>query len=120
MLNETERKHPAPEVTQFNAVEQFKYPGIQILSRLNHVTKANYESLMTDVNESLQNQRSLPMSMIGRINILIRVMSYQNDLFQNIPLSPPSDLFSRIKKNVCGIYGTIGGLDYIYHLIVGV
>lgn len=107
-------------------MEQFKYLGLQILPRLDHVTKANYESLMTDVNESLQSRSSLPMSMTGRINILkSNVLPKLLYLFQNILLPPPSDLFSELKKCLWNLYGTVGGLDYVclyctYHLIVGV
>ncbi len=63
------------------------------------VAKVNYESLMIEINESLQRWMSLPMSIIGRIIILkSNILPKLLYLFQNIPLPPPSDLFSRIKK----------------------
>lgn len=99
LLNTTQRKCPIPEVTQFKVVEQFKYLGVQILPRLELVASVNYESLMVEINESLERWMSLPISIIGRINILkSNILSKLLYLFQNIPLSPPSDLFSRIKK----------------------
>ncbi len=69
-LNVTQRNYPVPEVTQFSVVEQFKYLGVQTMPKLELVAKVNCESLMIEINESLQRWMSLPMSIIGRINIL--------------------------------------------------
>lgn len=53
LLNEKDRMNPIPEVIQFNVVEQFKYLGVQILCRLEQVVNANYEPLMTEINNSI-------------------------------------------------------------------
>lgn len=64
------------------------------MPRLEHVVNANYEPLMIEINESIDKWMSLPVSIIGRINILkMNILLY---LFQNIPLPPLSDLFSKI------------------------
>lgn len=105
LLNASERKNPISEAIQFNVVEQFKYLGVQILSWLEHVVSANYEPLMTEVNEAVDKWMSLPVSVIGRINILkMNILPKLLYLFQNIPLPPCSDLFSKIKKNILKIY----------------
>jgi len=50
-------------------------------------------------NTVVERWASLPLSLIGRINILkMNVLPNFLYLFQNIPITPPSNLFSRLKK----------------------
>ena len=55
---------------QFNVVEQLKYLGVHIRPRLEEVLNANYEPLMIEMNESVDQWMSLPLSVIGIIHIL--------------------------------------------------
>lgn len=102
LLNSNERKKPIAEAIQFNIVDQFRYLGIRIVPRLDQVASANYEPLMAEINESIDRWMSLPVSIMGRVNILkMNTLPKLLYLFQNIPLPPPTDLFSKIKKNIC-------------------
>ena len=67
LLNEQDRRNPNSEVTQ----EQFKYLGVKILPRLEHVVNANYEPLMIEISELIERWTSPPVSIIGRINYYI-------------------------------------------------
>ncbi len=68
------------------------------MPRLENIVDANYEPLMIEI-ESIDRWMSLPVSIIGRINILkMNILPKLLYLFQNIPLPPPSDLFSKIKS----------------------
>lgn len=98
LLNSNERKKPIAEAIQFNVVDQFRYLGIRIVPRLDQVASANYEPLMAEINESINRWMSLPVSIMGRVNILkMNTLPKLLYLFQNIPLPPPTDLFSKIK-----------------------
>uniref|UniRef100_A0A3P9K8G4 Reverse transcriptase domain-containing protein n=1 Tax=Oryzias latipes TaxID=8090 RepID=A0A3P9K8G4_ORYLA len=99
LLNEEERKNPTSEIIQFNVVDNFKYLGINIRPRLEQVVESNYDPLMEKINSSIEKWMTLPISIMGRINILkMSVLPKLIYLFQNIPLPPPLDLFSKLKK----------------------
>lgn len=98
LLNSNERRNPISEVIQFNVVEHFKYLGVNILPKLENIVDANYKPLMLEITESIDRWMSLPVSIIGRINILkMNTLPKLLYLFQNIPLPPPSDLFLKMK-----------------------
>lgn len=104
-LNANERRNPISEAVQFNVVEQFKYLGVQILPRLEHVVNANYEPLMIEINESIDKWMSLPVSIIGRINIL--KMNILPKLLYFFPKHSSTTTFRFVLKNlknICGIY----------------
>ena len=65
--------------------------------------KINYEPLMEEVTQSINRWMSLPLSMIGRINILkMNILPKILYLFQNIPLPPPDDFFNKDNKLFSG------------------
>lgn len=98
-MNKHERANPIPDVIQFNAVTQFEYLGIQILPSLEKIVEVNYNLLVTGIQNSVDRWMPLPISIIGRINILkINILPKLLYLFQNIPLSPPFGFFSQMKK----------------------
>ena len=81
------------------------------MPRLEHAVNANYEPLMIEMSELIERWTSLPVSIIGRIHILkMTIMPIFLYLFPNIPLPPPSDLFSKIKKYLLDSYETIARL----------
>lgn len=99
LLNANERRNPITEVSHFNVVEQFKYLGVYISPKLEQVVDSNYEPILTEINKSVDRWMPLPTSIIGRVNILkMSILPKLIYLFQNIPLPPPLDFFSRIKK----------------------
>lgn len=53
LLNEHERAKPIPDVIQFNVVTQFEYFGIQILPGLEKIVEANYNLLLTEIQNSV-------------------------------------------------------------------
>lgn len=71
-----------------------------LLSLINNkIVQINYDPILEAIVSSIELWTSLPISMIGRINILkMNILPKFLYLFQNIPLLPPSSLFTRIKK----------------------
>ena len=59
----------------------------------------NYNSILTSVSESLKRWSDLPISLIGRVNIVkMNILPTFLYLFQSIPLHPPLNLFNKLKE----------------------
>lgn len=120
LLNTKERDSPAQEV--FNVVSQFEYLGIQILSDLKQLVETNYNLINTDLSNSIERWMPLPITMIGRINIVkINMLPKLLYMSQYIPLPPPPGMFSQIKRCSYSSYGIIENQDsvclyYIFHM----
>src|SRR4029434_6634496 len=99
LLNETERKNSPVYASTFKSTDHFTYLGIQIVPEENKIAQINYDPILEASISSIERWTSLPISMIGRINILkMNILPKFLYLSQNIPLPPPSSLFTRIKK----------------------
>lgn len=99
LLNESERKNSHVGASIFNPTDNFTYLGIKIVPEVNKLAQVNYDPILESTISSIERWTSLPISMIGRINILkMNILPKFLYLFQNIPLPPPSSLFTRIKK----------------------
>ena len=97
-LNEQEKIQPEIQHPFVNASKGFKYLGIFITPNLKSLIPANYDSVIVKVKESLSRWVSLPLSVIGRINVLkMNVLPKFLYLFQSIPLSPPPKFFRDMK-----------------------
>lgn len=103
LLNEEERKNPPIVTSHFKTVKDFMYLGIMISPKLSEIVENNYERLSKEITEIVDRCMSLPVSLIGRINIYkMSILPKVLYAYQNIPLPPPVDWFSRIKKLVLG------------------
>ena len=99
LLNPEERTNPPNYLCQFRTVAQFTYLGIQIVPKLENIVKQNYDPISNSISEALNRWSSLPISLIGRINILkMNILPKLLYLFQNIPLSPPVGFFPMMEK----------------------
>jgi len=99
LLNDSERINGNVHVSPFKATDNFTYLGIKIFPEVNKISQINYDSLQETTTSSLERWTSLSISLIGRINILkMNILPKFLYLFQNIPLPPPSSLFSRTRK----------------------
>lgn len=98
-MDERENETPPQVLSQFKVVSEFNYLGIQVLSNLDIIVKNNYGRLTKEITENVNRWMSLPMSLIGRINIYkMSILPKILYVFQNVPLPPPSDWFSKMKK----------------------
>ena len=99
LLKEEERRKPPSSASSFNVTEAFTYLGIKIVPEIDKIVSSNYDPTLLAINKSLDRWSSLPISTIGRINILkMNIIPKLLYLFQNIPLPPPHSLFSSLKK----------------------
>lgn len=103
VLNVGERINPISEIKQFKVVEHFVYLGVQIFPELQQVIKSNYELIMKTIAASIDSWTSLPISILGRVNVLkMNILPKLLYLFQSIPLPPPPELFNWLKKKILG------------------
>ncbi len=99
LLNESDRINGNVNVSPFSSTDNFTYLGIKIFPEVNKISQINYDSLQETTTSSLECWTPLPISMIGRINILkMNILPKYLYLFQNIPLPPPPSLFTRTRK----------------------
>lgn len=77
----------------------FKYLGINIRKVYDKVLKDNYLSLLEKIQADTQRWIDLPLSLIGRVNIIkMNVLPKLIYLFQCIPLNVPKSFFKEINK----------------------
>ena len=101
-LNKDERINPVITTPFFNAREGFTYLGIKITPQINTVVHANYDPLMREVQESLEKWTTMPISMIGRINIIkMTILPKFLYLFQSLPMPLPKSFFKEINRAFC-------------------
>ena len=99
LLNERDGQQPNYGTTMFHPTDSFTYLGIKIVSKLKNIVSANYDPLFEGISNSIERWSSLPISLIGRINILkMNVLPKLLYLFQNIPLPPPKHFFLTVNK----------------------
>uniref|UniRef100_A0A671X7A5 Reverse transcriptase domain-containing protein n=1 Tax=Sparus aurata TaxID=8175 RepID=A0A671X7A5_SPAAU len=98
-LKQSDRVNP-PIQTPFKVVlDSFTYLGIKITTKIDNLISANYDPVIETVTDSINRWSLLPISMIGRINILkMNVLPKFLYLFQSIPLSPPTHFFAKMKS----------------------
>ncbi len=101
-LKHSERINP-PVQTPFKIVrDSFTYLGIRITPKIDDLVETNYNPVIESVSESINRWSTLPISMIGRINILkMNVLPKFLYLFHSIPLGPPVKFFSRMRGMFC-------------------
>lgn len=89
-----------PNVTQFNVVDSFIYLGIKITANVDHISLVNYQPLLNTVSKFIERWKNLPISLIGRVNIIkMSVLPKILYLFQNIPLCPPTSFFTILRRS---------------------
>lgn len=99
LLNEQERRNPEIPHPFINATEGIVYLGIKITPSLKTLNTANYEPVLSKVKDDTATWTRLPLSIIGRINIIkINMLPKFLYIFQSIPLAPPSNFFSQTKN----------------------
>ncbi len=98
-LNKQERNKPTIQHPFSVAKDGVKYLGITITPQIKNIIPCNYDPIIAQVNDSLDRWMSLPLTIIGRINIIkMNILPKFLYLFQSIPLTPPSGFFSSMRK----------------------
>lgn len=78
--------------------EGFPYLGIQVNPDITKIIPTKYDPLVKKVLDSLEKWNMMPISMIGRINIIkMAILPKFLYLFQSIPLHIPLSFFSIIE-----------------------
>ncbi len=68
------------------AHHKFTYLGIEVTKDFQSLFKANFPPLVTKLQNSIQFWRSLPISLVGRVNVIKMIFLLQIlYIFQNIP-----------------------------------
>ncbi len=98
-LNEQERLNPKISHPFVNAVNGFDYLGIKVTPKISLLSSANYEPLTAKLSEDTTRWMTLPLSLMGRINVIkINTLPTFLYVFQTLPLPPPPNVFLRIRK----------------------
>ena len=98
-LNEQERRKPMVSHPFVNAMDGFKYLGIRITPKINTLSATNYEPMLANLSEDVQRWSTLPLSILGRINIIkMNILPKFLYIFQSIPLAPPPSFFPKLRK----------------------
>lgn len=95
-INENERKKPVVCHPFANATEGLKYLGIRITPKTNNLSPVNFEPMLEKVSEEITRGTTLPLSILGRINII--KMTIQPNVFQSIQLAPPPSFSPKVRK----------------------
>lgn len=99
LVNKEERESSLSHAQFATGPEGFTYLGIKISPDTENIISINYDPLLKEVGESLEKWTSMPISMIGRINIIkMSILPKCFYLFQSIPLPLPASFFSTLKK----------------------
>lgn len=85
-LNKEERLKPVISTPFINSKEGFTYLGVKITPDIKTITPTNYDPLVNEVKETLDRWMTLPISMIGRINMI--KMSIVPNLYISFSHSP--------------------------------
>lgn len=98
-LNENERLQPIIDTPFATTEEGFTYLGIKISPDVKQTVSLNYDPLVARVREMLNRWTRMPISMIGRINIIkMMILPKFLYLFQSLPLPLPDTFFHNINN----------------------
>ena len=81
------------------AQNSFKYLGVNVTSKLKNLYLINYVPLLKKVKEELEHWKMLPISFLGRINVIkINILPRFCYLFQSLPCYLDKTFFKSINK----------------------
>lgn len=96
-LNRDERLNPVIQTPFINAKEGFEYLGVKITPDIKTIVPMNYDPLISEVKESLDKWAVMPVSMIGRINMVkMSILPKFLYLFQALPLPLSKQFFDEL------------------------
>uniref|UniRef100_A0A669DA51 Reverse transcriptase domain-containing protein n=1 Tax=Oreochromis niloticus TaxID=8128 RepID=A0A669DA51_ORENI len=96
-LNKDERLNPIIQTPFINAKEGFVYLGVKITPDIDTIVATNYDPLISEVEESLNKWMTMPISVIGRINMIkMNILPKFLYLFQSLPLPLPKEFFDKL------------------------
>lgn len=79
----------------------FRYLGINVTRTLTSLSFANFSPLVSKIKSDLQKWRSLPLSLIGRINtVKMNILPKFLFLFQCLPLFLPKRFFKTVDQDI--------------------
>lgn len=99
VFGEEERGQTNRYAGQFKITDTFTYLGIKITKDTGKIVPINYEPLLEQVFKLLERWTTLPISIIGKVNLLkMSILPKCLYLFQNIPLPPPINFFQSLER----------------------
>lgn len=86
-------------ISSFSSTDNFTYLGVHIVPDVGKIVQTNYNPTLESIYKSIERWSNMPISLIGRINILkMNILPKLLYLFQNIPLPLPISYFSKLRK----------------------
>ena len=115
ILNKEERERPLVQTQFAKATERFTYLGVKITPEIDNIVSARHDPLVKGIEDILERWSSLPISMIGQINLIkMSILPKVLHLFQSVPLPLSAPFFNRLRRIITNFLWNTK-IDYVFH-----